>query len=81
MRWAFLASLLLGGTLIRWWAGRALLPLGFAVVLAYVLAPFVTWLEHRRIHRVVGILGTYALLGLFAAGLALYYVGARSPGL
>ena len=82
MRWAFLAALLLGGTLVLWWAGRALLPFGLAVVLAYVLAPLVTWLEHRRIHRVVGILVSYALLGMCAAGLALYFIplAARQAG-
>lgn len=82
VRWAYLAALCLGGALLLWWAGRALLPLGFAAVLAYVLAPFVTWLEHRRIHRVVGILVSYALLGLFAVALALYLIplAARQAG-
>jgi len=36
------------------WAGGLLVPLLLGIILTYTLAPFVNWLEMRRIHRTVG---------------------------
>ncbi len=79
---AYVAAMATGSLALLWLAGRALLPLAFAAVLAYVLAPPVAWLEHRRIHRVVGILITYTLLAFFFAAIALYVIplAARQAG-
>jgi predicted PurR-regulated permease PerM len=42
-----------------------------AVVIAAALDPFVTWLEHRRIPRILGTLGVY-IVGIFVIALILY---------
>ncbi len=36
------------------WAGGLLVPLLLGIILTYTLAPFVNWLEMRRVHRAVG---------------------------
>lgn len=81
-RLAYLGALAAASLALVWLAGRALLPLAFAAVLAYVLAPPVAWLEHRRIHRVVGILITYTLVAFGLAAGALYVIplAARQAG-
>ena len=47
------------------WAGSILVSLLVGIMLAYTLAPFVNWLENRRIHRSVG---AVLVLSVFLGG-------------
>ena len=47
------------------WAESLLVSLLLGIMLAYTLAPFVNWLENRRIHRAVG---TVLVLSVFLGG-------------
>lgn len=74
VRWAYLAVTVVGVAVVVWVARQALLPLGLAGMTAYLLAPLVAWLEHRRIHRVVAIFFGYALTALVITGMGVYLV-------
>lgn len=44
------------------WAGGLLVPLLLGIILTYTLAPFVNWLEMRRVHRAVGAMLVLSIL-------------------
>jgi predicted PurR-regulated permease PerM len=72
VRVVYLGLVLLGLVVLLVVAWRVLTPFVFAGVLAYLLAPLVNWFEHRGIRRVLGVLLSYALIGLVGAAVVLY---------
>lgn len=77
-RWGIIAWSAIGVLLILYWAFRYVIhpvrvifpPLVLALIFVYVLNPIVSWLEVRRVPRIVGALLTYLLLlGALAIGL------------
>jgi len=62
-------AVFLSGVAVLLYVVRAVLPpFLFALVIAYLLDPVVTWLESRRVRRTVGILSVYAVLFCITTG-------------
>lgn len=77
LRWyrrGLLAAGTVGAVWILWRAGPVLTPFGFAVVIAYLLAPTVDRMSRAGVNRVAAILVVYAVVGLVIAALILYVV-------
>jgi predicted PurR-regulated permease PerM len=72
VRVVYLGVVLCTLVVLLWVAWRVMMPFVFAGALAYLLAPLVNWLEHRRIHRALGVLISYALVAIAVAALILY---------
>lgn len=73
-RWGLLAVFVIGFFAILWLARVVLFPFLLAIILAYLLAPLVELFVKHRVHRVLAILFTYALVGLVITAMMVYMV-------
>src|SRR5450432_858492 len=70
----FAATSLLVISAILYFGRTLLIPMLLAILLSFVLTPFVVWLQKRGVHRIlaVGIVMTVALVGMGSLLLAVY---------
>ncbi len=68
------AAFILSGAALMFVVRSILPPFVIAGVIAYILDPLVTYLEHRRVPRVWGILGVYLVLAGVSSGLLFFFI-------